>query len=271
MKDSSIIRNPLTIIAIFAGLAEVVGTVVLAHLDKDLQSIFIWFVMAFPTTLVLAFFVTLNFNHSVLYAPSDFRDDDAFLAARSKQIAFARTTKLREELEVATTQSLPHVPPQTAEPTSSATINSDTLKRTIRGTYFLAEELVLNRLAREYKGNFSRDALIQAGNTGYLFDASISDGGRLTAIEVKYQRDQQVNRSVIINFMKGLDAFYNQMSPSEKNGFMTVLAIVTDAPASTHQEMLRTIERIVQPYRVPVEVRVFDLKDLEQELESPST
>lgn len=73
------INNPLTIIAIFAGLAEVAGTVALGFLDRDAQNIFIWFVMLFPAVLVALFFLTLNFNAKVLYAPSDFKDEKNFL------------------------------------------------------------------------------------------------------------------------------------------------------------------------------------------------
>jgi hypothetical protein len=77
------IQNPLTIIAIFAGLAEIAGTVALTAVSKEVQPIFIWFVMGFPTLLVVAFFATLNFNPKVLYAPSDFRTDDNFLRVLS--------------------------------------------------------------------------------------------------------------------------------------------------------------------------------------------
>lgn len=73
------VSNPLTIIAIFAALAEVAGTVVLALVDQSIQSTFVWFVMLFPTLIVGLFFITLNFNPKVLYAPSDFKDEDNFL------------------------------------------------------------------------------------------------------------------------------------------------------------------------------------------------
>jgi hypothetical protein len=75
------VSNPLTIIAIFAGFAEIAGTFVLPFLDGQNQNIFLWFVMLFPALLVVCFFMTLNFNHKVLYAPSDFRSDESFLAA----------------------------------------------------------------------------------------------------------------------------------------------------------------------------------------------
>lgn len=74
------ISNPLTIIGVFASLAEVGGTVVTA-LVPSLQSIYIWFVIGFPTLLLILFFLTLNFNNLKLYAPSDYRNDMAFLAS----------------------------------------------------------------------------------------------------------------------------------------------------------------------------------------------
>lgn len=73
------ISNPLTIIAVFAALAEINATVVLGLLDKSMQSIFIWFIMIFPIILVLCFFGTLIFKNKVMYSPSDFKDDKSFL------------------------------------------------------------------------------------------------------------------------------------------------------------------------------------------------
>jgi hypothetical protein len=80
MKTFKKISNPLTIIAIFAGLAEINGTVVLGLVPEDLQIVFIWFIILFPTFLVLIFFSILNWNPKVLYAPSDFMKDENFLA-----------------------------------------------------------------------------------------------------------------------------------------------------------------------------------------------
>ena len=75
------VRNPLTVVAIFAGLAEVSATLVLPRLEHDMQIVFIWFVMLFPVLLVVSFFVTLNWNPKVLYAPSDFEDEANFMTA----------------------------------------------------------------------------------------------------------------------------------------------------------------------------------------------
>ena len=78
------IKNPLTIIAIFAGIAEISGTLVLPHISSENQYLYIWFLMSFPSVLVVIFFLTLNFNHRVLYAPSDFRDEKDFLSLMKK-------------------------------------------------------------------------------------------------------------------------------------------------------------------------------------------
>ncbi len=75
------VNNPLTIIAIFAALAEIAGTTVLAVVDKEIQHIFVWFVMLFPSLLVGLFFFTLYSKARVLYAPSDFKDEKNFLIA----------------------------------------------------------------------------------------------------------------------------------------------------------------------------------------------
>lgn len=73
------INNPLTLIAVFAGLAEIAATGALPVLTGDVQGIFVWYVMLFPVLLVVSFFVTLNLNHHVLYVPSDFRDERHFM------------------------------------------------------------------------------------------------------------------------------------------------------------------------------------------------
>ena len=72
------ISNPLTIIAIFAALAEINATISIGLVDKELQEIFLWFVILFPTLLVILFFITLIFFTEVIYAPSDYKDDSGF-------------------------------------------------------------------------------------------------------------------------------------------------------------------------------------------------
>ncbi|MEZ8687173.1 hypothetical protein A145_04320 [Vibrio splendidus 5S-101] len=77
------VSNPLTIIAIFAGVAETLATVALVQLPLEIQSTFVYFVMAFPATIVLLFFFVLYYKNTVLYAPSDFDDQNHYLEANN--------------------------------------------------------------------------------------------------------------------------------------------------------------------------------------------
>ncbi len=76
----------MTVIAIFAGTAEISGTAILPLLEIESQQIYIWFLMLFPLILILFFFLTLNSNHKVLYAPSDFSNEDNFVHILKKTI-----------------------------------------------------------------------------------------------------------------------------------------------------------------------------------------
>src|SRR5205823_5216643 len=99
------VSNPLTVIAIFAALSEVASTLALAAVDASLQGTFVWFVMLFPVLLVVLFFLTLNFNPKVLYAPSDFRADENFLnLLKGNTELSVNLEKLNEQLEIAKTQ-----------------------------------------------------------------------------------------------------------------------------------------------------------------------
>ena len=131
------IQNPLTIIAIFAGLAEVAGTVALATANKEVQPTFVWFVMGFPTLLVVAFFLTLNFNPRVLYAPSDFRTDDNFLHMLSGGRAMNENFRsLAQQLEVASRSILEETVKQLGEASS---------KERARLTVIVGEQMSLLR------------------------------------------------------------------------------------------------------------------------------
>lgn len=66
------VSNPLTIIAIFAGVAEMSGTLVLPFISDSVQSTYVWFLMVYPTLLLFLFFYVLYTKTVTLYAPSDF-------------------------------------------------------------------------------------------------------------------------------------------------------------------------------------------------------
>ncbi|UQS92401.1 hypothetical protein M5C90_15105 [Pseudomonas chlororaphis subsp. piscium] len=97
-KDVGHIKNPLTVISIFAGIAEISGTVILPFIEVQNQATYIWFLMLFPPFLVGIFFATLNWNHKALYAPSDYQNEDNFLNPIGKATKIESFVKLEDEV-----------------------------------------------------------------------------------------------------------------------------------------------------------------------------
>ncbi|MCW9015396.1 MAG: hypothetical protein OQJ89_00385 [Kangiellaceae bacterium] len=100
MNKTGVVKNPLSVIAIFAGVAEISGTGVLPFISPENQELYIWFLMSFPFTLVVLFFAVLNWNHKVLYAPSDYKEDESFLeGVRSHGADRLEIITLNEKIE----------------------------------------------------------------------------------------------------------------------------------------------------------------------------
>lgn len=92
------VHNPLTLMAIFAGLAEVSATVALPRLEGNVQAMFVWFVMFFPLTIVVPFFLFLWLNPKNLYGPGDYRSDPSHLTG-AEQPRPASTEKKKEKMK----------------------------------------------------------------------------------------------------------------------------------------------------------------------------
>ena len=78
-EQRSHVGNPLTLMAIFAGLSESVGAAVLPLVDPAAQAKLVWFVILFPTVLMALFFVTLWTDAKLLYGARDLDTDEARL------------------------------------------------------------------------------------------------------------------------------------------------------------------------------------------------
>ena len=80
---SAVVRNPLSVIAMFVLLVEVIATITLIQISEHqlIALPLVWFVVVFPTLIALLFFGTLWWKHQYLYSPMEYRSDEAFLTA----------------------------------------------------------------------------------------------------------------------------------------------------------------------------------------------
>ncbi len=255
------VSNPLTIIAIFAGLAEVSGTIVLPFLKEGSQDLYVWFLMIFPTILIFLFFLTLNFNHKVLYAPSDFQDEDNFLKLFGKPTAGDRLEKLSSEIEAES---------EVVEDSIGSDISNmdlayrNIIRRSTASTHYLAEELVITKLSQEFD-EIEKEVVLRSGKSQFLFDAIGKRSNQVYAIEVKYIKDSTSLKNVRSSLVKIQRTF--QELPDIKGGKMTLLlAIATDLEGEALEQFTRDIESSTVTFMFPQELRVFNLKGLENEL-----
>lgn len=108
VSQVGLVKNPLTIIAMFAVIAEVSGAIVLPFLSERVQATYVWFLMLFPFTLVVLFFVTLWKKRDALYGPSDYRDEKHFMDALRPATYFELARKNAFEAAEVVSDSYPH-------------------------------------------------------------------------------------------------------------------------------------------------------------------
>lgn len=260
IEKVSHVKNPLTVIAIFAGLAEVSGTVVLPFLQKETQETYVWFLMAFPCLLVLLFFVTLLVKHYVLYAPSDFRDDKLFADLFVRGSGAVRVQKLEEEIAAEAASESP--PQQVAPDTISA---KDVLKRDVRATALLAEELVLAKLSKDLGVPFDRN-VTPRGQPNIMFDAVAMAPGKTLAIEVKFTRHGMYPRELLTKTFDRVQSFISTLPDDLRRNFQFIFAVAADIEAAERVERLRSlISRIAADYPFSTRVEIYNFTELEKE------
>ncbi len=260
IEKVSHVKNPLTVIAIFAGLAEVSGTVVLPFLEKDTQQTYVWFLMAFPCLLVLLFFITLLAKHYVLYAPSDFRDDKLFADLFVRGSGAVRVQKLEEEVAA---EAASEASPQPETP--GTILARDVLKRDVRATALLAEELVLAKLSKELGVQFDRN-VTPRGQPNIMFDAVAMAPGRTLAIEVKFTRQGMYPRELLARTFDRVQSFIATLPEELRRNFQFVFAVAADTEVPERLEKLKSlITRVAGDYPFNTRVEIYNFSELEKE------
>jgi len=251
------IKNPLSVIAIFAGIAEISGTMVLPHINPDNQLIFIWFLMLFPFTLVVLFFITLNWNYKVLYAPSDFQDEGNFVnlqQASTSEVLLKIEDSLNDqdnETQSAiselnnnnsTNTPLTHLTEITdkLESTLSKNIISSKTQRALQSDIIkrinnqrmrearLLEKNLIAKIQNEFSNSISRDIKVESKNNKLIFDGVIQAGQKLTVFEVKRINLNTFNGSYLNRLLDNYKNFYAGLTEVQKNDFSLVFLVATD-------------------------------------------
>ena len=269
------IKNPLTIIAIFAAIAEISGTVVLPFIAPANQATYVWFLIVFPILLIVLFFLTLNFNHKVLYAPSDYQNEDNFLRSLPKATFAEKVLKIEAEIaeEETAAQELPkpEKAPETIVGASSPTISEPTIsfqnlvRRSTQATYMLAEDLIFRKLSKEFSAEIQREVKLNSLAGRYIFDGIVREKGVTTVIEVKYLRNALASGMQLRETLGRIQQSVKLLPAEQTANFRVLLAVATDEGGVSHGRVAEQIDRYRNEFSFPIEIRFYNLADLERE------
>jgi hypothetical protein len=90
----SLSRNPLSLIALFQVFIYCIASLIVLfrdNLDSNERIVLIWFLVLFPTAVLIVFAWLVSCHHRKLYAPSDFRDENNFM------LSFGKSEELLEQ------------------------------------------------------------------------------------------------------------------------------------------------------------------------------
>lgn len=266
-NEIATIKNPLTVISIFAGLAEVSGTVVLPFVAESNQLVYIWFLILFPVLLVGLFFTTLNFNPRVLYAPSDFEDEKHYMDLFRPSSTAERLEKLEVEVqqsEVVEPPALESVSPTERVPEVIASKDRllTLMKQDTTSRYMLVESLIIDRLATEFGKTPKRDIALKNSFGSQLFDAVFEDKNQLILVETKFFSEQTYSRRMRDTFHRIQSSLASLPDEVKKNARFLLAIAYEKIPKDRVHKFEDELRAILLNSPIKTEIRMYDLAEL---------
>ncbi|ACV26669.1 MULTISPECIES: hypothetical protein [Kangiella] len=271
-KPISTIKNPLTVIAIFAGIAEVSGSAVLPFISEANQQTYIWFLMLFPFALVLLFFITLNWNYKVLYAPSDFENEDNFLNLLHKRESLVVEQTVDDVDEEINPGVLDFDANEIFKSHDVLDFNKTDRERRMRVESMLfrarrdearmAEDLVFKKLSRDLGQNFQRELSLSLDGMDFRLDAAIATENSLNAFDIKYHRRISSGFFNSRRFEDQISRYrhiYERLSDSKKLGFKVTFVLVSD---EINNEAMQRLEDLLSNMPFKTDIISFEFDEL---------
>lgn len=265
------VKNPLTIIAIFAGLAEVSGTIVLPFMELSVQRIFVYFLMIFPTVLIVGFFVLLWCKHDVLYAPSDFRSDEPFtdiIKQRTVQEKFSQEAEdLSLDAGVKNAESKEgdkkYQDPPALENKDSADLDAKhpiSQRRNRILEAYAAEQAAVELLTRQM--NIKFESNISFGKSSRIVDAVSINKDRVVLVEAKYLTRPEYAHRRIREIVEHLRSAYKSMPAALRDkaeGIGVLMVDGYDEAKRVAPEILKSFEEYSSGAEMPMAIKIFGM------------
>lgn len=213
MKNAKgLTKNPLGIIGLFISLIYGFACLVLSTSIANLQSAnerlpLIWFIIIFPLIILGAFIYLVVNHHEKLYAPSDFRNDDAFIETmtgkriKEKQEKEAEILRSAEDSNANDQHSaeddLEADPILYEEKTIDLEEDKHLEKRIAN-----VEKWAIKDLELEYNIQFKTNQRILVNSVKLELDAYASDSKKVLIAEVKYWQSHKTIKPLMITIQQ---------------------------------------------------------------------
>lgn len=217
------IRNPLTLIALFVLLIEVIAAITMTNnvLTESQRWWFVVFCTVFPVFVFIVFSCIVIWRPKHLYGPKDFKDETLFL---------------KDKIE----KDIDEVIVMGAE--SDAGSDAGSVREKIRETIARADRVAIEQLEAQYKLHFERE---QRSKTGlYIFDAVAKEKGQTYRVEVKYCPAPYFKERLVDTLAKFFQA--------SNDGAINIVAIVSPSryPTEVKDQFISEIKKLYPAAKV---------------------
>lgn len=265
-------KNPLEVIAIFIALiygicALLLGAAV-GTLEKYNQTAMVWFIILFPVAVLAVFGWLVRNHHTKLYAPGDYRSDDAFHGAQAASESLA--PRLEEEIveppagladppehEAAPVEVPPEVR-QAPEPDAAVEAQPESGTSSQRSSTalnaYLVEGLAFQELQKEFNASVRRHlSLPTTYGASKIVDGALETAAGMAIVEVRTLSSHADTARRIRESFSNLSGF--DRSAISRNARLIAVFIVADE--------LQRLKISTQIYNIQlkqysdIEVRVF--------------
>jgi len=266
------IKNPLTIIAIFAGIAEISGTIILPLLSAQIQETYVWFLILFPCLLVMLFFAVLLIKPYVLYAPSDYKDDKSFTDFFKDEPVNRRMEKLAEETNEVETTVTPQKSNQESVVDKTSKIPLTVIhERDIRAKIILSEEFAISKLSKDIGVEFKRNLTLK-DDPNIRFDAIGFSSGFVHVVEVKFSSGKMLSEKTLLNSFDKVQSVLRISPKSVKDNLQYIFAVIVDTnDVSQLSNIKEQITIFSRKYDFRINIHVYSFNELEKEFTAKYT
>lgn len=257
-------KNPLGIIGLFISLIYGFACLVLSTSIVNLQVAnerlpLIWFIIIFPLIILSAFIYLVVNHHEKLYAPSDFRNDDAFTETMTGKRIKEKLEKEAEILRSADDSDENNEPlkqrnysgddskpdPILDEETKIHLDEDEHLEKRISNV----EKWAIKDLELEYNTRFKTNQRIVSNRVILELDAYASDSKKVLIAEVKYWQSHKTTKPLMIiiqQFARHVEQFNRAFGNKEvKLVFVLVFDKLNKSVTNQMQSFVSELEQNV--------------------------